>query len=76
MHRSLSNCIGDDPVTLTDGGVTDGGVNGDRIDCLTEGSQRLGSEMNIFDGAKANFEVDEESSEDLLLLFEATVTSW
>jgi hypothetical protein len=56
--------------------VTDGGVNGDRIDCLAEGSQRLGNEMNIFDGAKANLDgVDEESSEDLLLLIEATVVS-
>lgn len=76
LQRSLSHCIVDDPVTLTDGGVTDGGVNGDRIDCLAEGSQRLGSEMNIFDGAKANLDdVDEESSDDLLLLIEATVMS-
>lgn len=79
MQRSLSHCIVEEPVTLTEGGVTEGGVNGDRL-CLGEGSLWAGSEMNIFAGAKANFddvlikECDEESSEDLLLLFEATVS--
>lgn len=78
MQRSLSHCIVDEPVTLTEGGVTEGGVNGDRL-CLGEGSLWAGSEINIFVGAKANFddvsanECDEESSDCLLLLFEATV---
>lgn len=81
LQRSLSHCMVDEPVTLTDGGVTEGGVNGDRLDRLGEGSL-AGNEMNIFVGAKANLdevsarECDEESSEDLLLLFEATVMSW
>lgn len=58
--------------------MTEGGVNGDRL-CLGEGSLWAGSEINIFVGAKANFddvsanEYDEESSDCLLLLFEATV---
>lgn len=79
LQRSLSHCIVDEPVTLTEGGVTDGGVNGDRLDRLGEGSLWAGSEINILVGAKANLdnvsaeECDEESSEDLLLLFEATV---
>lgn len=58
--------------------MTEGGVNGDRL-CLGEGSLWAGSEMNIVVGAKANFDAlsakgcDEESSDGLLLLFEATV---
>lgn len=66
--------------------MTEGGVSGERLDRLGEGSQWAGSEMNILvdEGAKAKFdgvsakELDEESSEDLLLLFEATVMrgSW
>lgn len=78
LQRSLSHCIVDEPVTLTEGGVTEGGVNGDRL-CLGEGSLWAGSEINIFVGVKANpddvstKECDKESSDDLLLLFKATV---
>jgi hypothetical protein len=78
VHRSLSLCIVDDP--LTEGGVTEGGVSGERRDAAREASVLDGREMNIFDevdrgkeGFDGVAERDEEPSSERRLLFEATV---
>lgn len=55
MHRSLSLCIVDEPLTLTEGGVTEGGLSGKGLE--REDSRGSGSESSILavsGGQKAN----------------------
>jgi len=74
VHRTLSHCIVDEPLTLTEGGVTGGGLSGkglEREDSRGSGSER--SILAVSGGEKVNLvqelvEREVLSSEERLLL--------
>jgi len=78
LHLSLARCMVVESDTVTDGGVTEGGVSGERRFTGNDaaGIRGAGNEINIeFDGGcssetAANLDEVELPSEERLLLFE------